>query len=735
METATAMKHLEGLNPEQQEAVLFGEGPLLVLAGAGSGKTRVVTYRIAHLIDNGVPSSQILGVTFTNKAAAEMKERVNRLTHHHVLISTFHSLGVRILRESIDALGYSRNFTIYDEEDSDKLLRLCLKELELESKQFEPKVFRNLISKAKNDLCLPDHKQAGTNLDPELENIFPDVYKLYQQKLKEYQAVDFDDLLMLTVQLFKEHPHILEHYQNRWKYLLVDEYQDTNAAQYNLVNLLVAKSHNLFVVGDPDQSIYSWRGAHVQNILNFEKDYPNAKVIRLEQNYRTTSTILDAANNVIRNNQQRYEKNLWSALGEGEKIKLLSVRTEKDEAHAIGQMITQLHKKGIPYNDMVIFYRTNFQSRPFEDILLSKRIPYVIVGGVSFYQRKEIKDILAFLRIIHSGTDPIAFARTINIPKRGLGEATLEKIRSGASDNRLSIFQFCKALVEGVVLEVPLKLSAKQQDGLKDYVHIISELKELEQGSSLSKLIEETIVKSRYISDVLNHDPETFDDRRANLNELISKAMEWEESAENQSLSAFLEELTLKSSLDEADTSNEKVNLMTIHNGKGLEFTAVFLAGMEEGLFPHINAKDNMAAIEEERRLCYVGMTRAKQFLYLSTVRERFLWGTSRSMFPSRFIHEIPKQDIEPLRLGLEQLQRPPLAPKMIREDDFNDDVDQTLSEKEFHSGDAIFHKEFGVGVIQKVYQGSAGLMIEVLFSKDHSTRTLAAKFAPIKKV
>lgn len=646
------MHHLkQQLNNEQREAVEFGEGPLLVLAGAGSGKTRVVTLRIVTLIAKGVDPSQILGLTFTNKAAQEMKERINQLSNHAVLVSTFHSLGARILRESIHHLGYPKDFTIYDEEDVDKLIKLCLDELNLTDKKIEVKALRQMISRAKNALKTPETFVTSQGTSP-AEEVLPSVYARYQHKLQESRATDFDDLLYLPVRLFKEHPQVLEYYQKRWPFLLIDEYQDTNAVQYELVQMLVEKSKNIFVVGDPDQSIYSWRGANINNILNFEKDYPGAKVIRLEQNYRSHTHILKAANQLIQRNANRYEKDLWSDLGAGEKVKYVPTPKEGEEARFIVQQIKYHQQQGIPLNEMVIFYRTNFQSRAFEDILLYHRIPYVIVGGVSFYQRKEIKDLLAFLRMVYSGNDLISFIRTINLPKRGIGDSTLDKLRMGAAQSNLSLLDYCSALTDGDIQAVPVKLSEKQRTGIQDYVQIIRALQQVHKTQPLSVLVQEAIERTHYMA-VLSQDKETLEDRKGNLDALVAKAAEWEDEAEDKSLSKFLEELSLKTTLDEANGHEEQLSLMTIHNGKGLEFKVVFLAGMEEDLFPHANArKEEQNAYEEERRLCYVGMTRAREHLYLTNAQFRFLWGTLRPMYPSRFIREIPKEHMETIRHG-----------------------------------------------------------------------------------
>lgn len=634
----------KSLNPEQFTAVQHLTGPLLVLAGAGSGKTRIVTYRIAHLIEGGAAPSSILALTFTNKAAGEMKERVHKLCSADVIICTFHSLGVRILRECIDTIGINKHFIIYDEDDSMRVLKGCLEALNIKEKELSAKVFKNLISNAKNQLISPDEIPTGTSA---AEHCLAQVYRLYQEKLKEYNALDFDDLLYLTVKLFQERRDVLEYYQNKWQFLLIDEYQDTNEAQYMLARLLVEKTHNIFVVGDPDQSIYSWRGANIDNILNFQTDYPGAKVVRLEQNYRSQSNILEAANALIKNNQGRLEKNLWSALGRGEKLALYISDDERGEANfVVNEIIKHKNERGCSLNDIVVFYRTNFQSRVFEDALLRKRLPYIIVGGISFYQRKEIKDILAFLRLIHSPFDFISFERTINIPKRGFGDSAIEKLKKTAEDHKLSILDACRKVLNE---EIPtVKLNSKQKENLRGYLTLFHEL--ITFDGPLEELVKEVIRKSGYL-DYLKEDKETYEDRKDNINELLGKAREWSLFSENSSLAAFLEELSLKSTLDETFSSDEKIHLMTIHNGKGLEFDVAFLVGMEEDLFPHANARDSFDALEEERRLCYVGMTRAKNYLYLTSAQSRYLWGSSRFMRPSRFLFEIPKEHIQKVQL------------------------------------------------------------------------------------
>lgn len=731
------MDDLSDLNPQQLEAVTFLEGPALVIAGAGSGKTRVVTSRIVHLIENGIPASSILGVTFTNKAAGEMRERVQHLTDARVLICTFHSLGARVLRESISAMGYQSDFTIYDEDDVNKLVKVCLTELNIMNKKTDVKPFRNAISQAKNALIPPDEIDQHSLIE-DVDPAFPQVYALYQRKLQEYQALDFDDLLFLTVKLWKEYPNILHKYQERWPFVLIDEYQDTNEAQYLMARLLVGKRCNLFVVGDPDQSIYSWRGANVQNILNFEHDYPGAKVIRLEQNYRSQMTILNAANDLISYNTGRIEKELWSDLGVGEKLKLFAGDNERAEAEFVATQIEFHRSQNTPLHEMVVFYRTNAQSRAFEDSLIIRSIPYVILGGLSFYQRREIKDILAFLRVSQSGADYISFTRTINLPKRGLGDATIEKMRQQASQEGMTILAYCEALVNDQSLKTILRLSAKQKESLREYVQIIHELRVISKRDSIRDLVIAAIEKTGYM-DYLVEDKETYRERRENLDELIAKAVEWELSAPNPSLEAFLEELSLKSSLDESDQKIDRLCLMTIHNGKGLEFEIAFLVGMEEELFPHISARESRAGMEEERRLCYVGITRAKRILYLSYCRTRYLWGTLRLQKASRFLNELPSESIEKFKPKkfMDWSEREPRKVERERKV-FDTPTKGTLMGTEptetFEAGERIFHHEFGVGQIQEAYHGSMGLTYKVLFDKGHSLKTLVAAYAKLSR-
>jgi len=629
--TSDLEKCMTELNPQQFLAAHHIQGPLLVLAGAGSGKTRVVTHRIAHLIDIGIPPAHILAVTFTNRAAEEMRTRIRILKNAHVLACTFHSLGARILRESIHHLGYTSDFAIYDEEDSGKLLKKCLEQIGFSTKKEDLRPLRAQISSAKNDLIEPS----------DVNDIFGQCYRLYQEKLKECNAVDFDDLLYLTVKLLRKHEEIREIYQNRWQFVLIDEYQDTNLAQYTLAKMLIDSHHNIFAVGDPDQSIYSWRGARYQNILNFETDFPGAKVITLDQNYRSTNTILKGANALISHNENRYDKKLWSSLGEGSKINIHTAFNERQEAEFVaGRILKHLSYDSISPNEIAIFYRTNAQSRAFEDTLLSKKISYTIIGGVSFYERREVKDLLAYLRVITSNHDLISFLRTINIPKRGLGAATLDKIVLGSNFAQLPILTFCEDCLDNP--DYGIKLGTKQKESIRNYLRIIHQLRNRQPHLKIYELIQEVISLSSYLS-YLQEEPETAQDRKENIDELIGKAAEWEEETQEPTLSKFLEELALRIPAKE-QPDLPTIKMMTLHNSKGLEFSVVFFVGMEEDLLPHINSKDDAAAIEEERRLCYVGMTRAKKQLYLSTATYRYMWGTERVMRPSRFLKEIPSE-------------------------------------------------------------------------------------------
>lgn len=672
------------LNPQQLKAVHHLEGPALVLAGAGSGKTRVIVSRICYLLEMGVPSSEILAVTFTNKAALEMRRRIEGASHAFVLTCTFHSLCARILRESIAHLGYHSYFTIYDEQDSEKVLKDCFSSKDKSAL----KRMRQQISIAKNRLEEPT--------DPLVRSVFT----AYQARLKESSAVDFDDLLYLTVRLFQTYPTVLELYQKRWAFILVDEYQDTNEAQHQLVQLLGAAHQNIFGVGDPDQSIYSWRGACLNNILHFQNDFPGTAVILLEQNYRSTATILNASNALISHNQNRLPKNLWSQRGVGEKIFLQICEDEKSEAAFVSRNL--LKQRQTPLSECAILYRTNFQSRALEDALIKARIPYIIVGGLSFYERKEIKDMLAYLKTAFMGMDFLAFARSVNTPKRRFGEAAAEKIREASLKTGLSLIETCHRAIHE-----PIGLSKVQIQGLKEYLQVLSSIESMaERKEPLTKILEHLITQTDYLT-YLKEDPETYEDRKSNLAELVAKAAEWEIDAGQSNIHLFLEELVLQTAPAQNKNHADSVHLMTLHHGKGLEFSTVFLVGMEEGLLPLTNGEEE-GDLEEERRLCYVGMTRAKNHLYLSTCKRRFLWGMPRLMKPSRFLTEIPPEYLQASH---------PLS---------------TEPRDGFQIGDSVHHRDFGRGVIRKQYQTSLGLTYDIFFPDLNIERTIVAKFAKL---
>jgi DNA helicase-2/ATP-dependent DNA helicase PcrA len=712
------------LNPQQRQAVNSIEGPLLVLAGAGSGKTRVVTLRIVNMLNSGIPARNILGLTFTNKAAAEMRQRVHALTQYDVLISTFHSLGARMLRESITVLGYGKNFTIYDDDDTTKLLQICSKEAGLGDEKKSIKNLSNYVS------AISNHR-----IPSEDNSLYRHAYDLYRQKLKEYNAVDFDDLLLLPVKILREFPDIRQHYQELWRYLLIDEYQDTNESQYQLIKYLTEKSHNICVVGDPDQSIYAWRGANMENIIHFEIDYPTAFVVQLEQNYRSPNTILEVANALILNNPRRHDKKLWSDLGKGETVKHFTASSDREEATFVADKLKHHHQENqFDWKEMVIFYRTHAQSRAFEDQFYLHRIPYMIIGGVSFYQRREVKDILAYLQMVQSDNNYIAFNRTINMPKRGLGKTTIDKLVQGASEEGMPLLTYCAAIVRGDSFSSAPKFSAKQKSALKDYLEIVYRLRKESETVSLSQLVMLAIETSNYYS-YLEEDKETYTERKENIKELVNKSAEWEKLSDDPSLTGFLEELSLRSNIDDAEEVINKVHLMSIHNGKGLEYEVVFLVGLEEELFPHINSLMDEGQIEEERRLCYVGMTRAKEILYLTHAKYRFIWGTQRHQTPSRFLAELPNELIDEVRKISYSEGYPQERKKARPALDFRSNVSVNEALPDLKVGDLVTHAMFGVGTLLGIENGHLGLTYKVHFAKDNKDCTLIAKMAKLQKL
>lgn len=714
------------LNTPQQQAIDHIEGPLLVLAGAGSGKTRVVTMKIAKLIDIGVGPSEILAVTFTNKAANEMSQRIKGLTSKNVITCTFHSLGAKILRESIHHLGYSNNFSIYDEEDSLKLLNDCLNSLNIKEDKSVLKKIKYSISNCKNEFIdFDDINSLSTLSKNEI-----DAFKMYQNKLKNFNCLDFDDLLYLTIKLFKKNLEVLSYYQKKWSFILVDEYQDTNYVQYLLIKMLSAKNQNICVVGDPDQSIYSFRGAKYQNILNFDKDFQNAKIIKLEKNYRSTPTILNAANLVIKNNKNRYEKTLFTDKPDGDKIQVFKAESEQLEAAFVVEKILKLQQKEkIKLEEIAIFYRTNFQSRVFEDILLSQNIPYVIYGGISFYQRKEIKDILSFLKLIISDTDFLAFSRTINIFSKGFGKTTMTKLFLISEKNQTPILLLLREILNNPGQFIDIKFNNNQKINLQDFLRNIIELREFHKKNIyIDELILEIISKMNYIS-YLKQDPESYENRKENIDELVIKASQWQEE-NNNNLEKFLEELSLTSAKT-AGSEDSSLKLMTLHNSKGLEFESVFIVGLEEDLFPHLNSKNSFEEIEEERRLFYVGMTRAKKYLFITHSQFRFLWGGVKFATPSRFLKELDSRYTLDLS---NQSEKNNFIKTSYEKINFEEKEDLLKDKNDtYFPGQRVYHKTFGEGMIQKVYQTSLGQTLDILFENDNSTRSIVEKYAKLK--
>lgn len=641
--------NLDTLNPAQREAVEKTEGPVLILAGAGSGKTRVLTTRIGHLIeDKGVQPANILAITFTNKAANEMRERVEETLESDasdMWISTFHSCCVRILRKDINRIGYNRSFVIYDSADQVTLVKDCLKELNLNDKVFEPKMIISTISGAKDKLYDPKQFKAMHMNDNRMSKI-ADVYALYQDRLKRNSALDFDDLISKTVELFREHEDVLDFYRNRFRYIMVDEYQDTSRAQYELVRLLAQGHQNICVVGDDDQSIYGWRGADIRNILEFERDYDDVHVIKLEQNYRSTQIILDAANYLIKNNIERKRKKLWSEKKEGELIKIQLAETEVDEAEFVANTISTMVRTGErSYKDFAVLYRANAQARPVEDALNRAQIPYNIYGGTKFYERKEIKDMVAYLRVIQNPQDDISLKRIINVPRRGIGLRTIEKIEDRASLKEESLYS---VLID---IDGNSDISRKAKASINGFVDIMSTFRSLKQIYPASKMIEKVMDITGYLDELEKDKSEESQDRIENLKEFISVAMEFESKNEDTSLEAFLTNVALTSEPNEEEEHADRVSLMTIHSAKGLEFPVVFLTGMEEKLFPIARAIASMqdTQIEEERRLCYVGITRAKEELFMTMTGKRTLYGRTNHSVASRFIEELPDDCVERL--------------------------------------------------------------------------------------
>ena len=631
--------NLNDLNPMQRQAAEQLEGPVLILAGAGSGKTRTLTYRVANLLEHGVPAWHILALTFTNKAAREMRARIERLagaSAEEAWIGTFHSVCCRILRRDIEKLGYERSFTIYDEDDQLRVLKGVLKELDIDEKSLPPKTLSAAISDAKNRLMTPDEWLRSGHGDYRSQKIH-DAMVRYEQRLKSANALDFDDLLMKTLQLFLDHPPVLEYYQQRFQYVHVDEYQDTNYAQYQLVRLLTRESRNLCVVGDDDQSIYGWRGADIRNILDFEKDYPDAAVIKLEQNYRSTANILDAANQIIAHNEGRKEKELWTEGGEGEKIVLCSAGDEREEAAWIADRIRTLSRQGTPYGQIAVLYRMHALSRVLEETMMRAAIPYRVYGGTRFYDRKEVRDVLAYLRVIENPADDVSLQRIINVPKRAIGDGTVDALLSFARQNGMPLYS--------AVVAPPDTLSARARSSVEAFSRMMSRLLMDKETLPLSRFVQKVIDDTGLIDQYQKEpDDEENQARIENIREFLGAVTEFEQKNEDKSLFAFLENVALVTDLDNQEDVPNFVTMMTLHSAKGLEYDAVFLSGLEEGIFPSARAMQEDDRIEEERRLCYVGVTRARRQLFLSFARRRFLFNQMQFNPPSCFLREIPKR-------------------------------------------------------------------------------------------
>ena len=726
------------LNERQLEAVQHTEGPLLITAGAGSGKTKVLTCRIAHLLELGVAPYRILAITFTNKAAKEMRERVENLVGaeaERIWLSTFHSFCAKLLRFEIDGFeGYTRNFTIYDATDQQTLIKDCLKELNLDDKQFPPRSVLGTISGAKNALL---NSQAFARRAGDFyEQKVADVYDLYEKKLKANNALDFDDLLLLAVRLLQEKEDVREKYQDRFQYILVDEYQDTNHAQYMLTHMLAAKWKNICVVGDADQSIYAWRGADIRNIMDFNRDYPQAASIKLEQNYRSTKTILKAANAVIDNNMYRPEKNLWTENPEGHKIIHYHAQTEHDEADYVAGVIYNRHTiENEPYGDMAILFRTNSQSRVLEEKLMRYSIPYTMVGGTKFYDRKEIKDIIAYLRLLYNPEDSLSLMRIINVPKRNLGATTLEHLADYAEKQGISLFEALSSTED-----IPVTKRAKT--ALEQFSIMIFDLLGHVEEWDVQTLMEEVIKQTGY-GDMLDkeaaHDPQG-ESRKDNVGEFLSVARDYVDSNPEGSLQDFLENVALVSDVDEFESSDSKVTLMTLHAAKGLEFPVVFLVGMDEGLFPHSRTLMDESQIEEERRLAYVGITRAERQLYVTNASTRTMYGRISAYLPSRFLDEIPESLIEEYhrRTAMPQ-NHAGEVPARQRVSILTRPVTTSLPKKHavdhtWQKGDTVRHKIWGTGKVLEVIGSGENLQLKLEFPTK-GVRQVMAKFAPIEKV
>lgn len=736
------MDFLAGLNDRQKEAVLHTEGPLLIMAGAGSGKTRVVTHKIAYLIKElNVFPGNILAITFTNKAANEMKTRVANLLETNVddmWMGTFHSICVRILRRDIDKIGYNRSFTIYDRDDQVTLIRECIKEKNLNKENYKESTILARISSFKDSQIDPD-RYINENYKDFRERNVGELYALYQQKLKEYNALDFDDLLIKAVELLENNQSILDYYQRKFKYIFVDEYQDTNKIQYRLVKLLSERYRNICVVGDSDQSIYSWRGADISNILDFEKDFPGAKVVLLEQNYRSTQSILSVANAVIQNNSGRKDKKLWSDKDEGRPILYEQLEYSEEEANFVSREIHKLVYKGYKLSDIAILYRTNVQSRTFEEAFVREGLPYKLVGGLKFYDRKEVKDILAYLKFIQNPNDNISLRRIINTPKRGIGDATLSKVQDYALNTNDSIY--------GVLLNIDNvnDLSQRAKNSVKPFVELMNGLMAKMEIMGIKDFIEEVINSSGYIQDLEKEDTVESRTRIENIRDFLSVAVSFEEKSPEANMEDFLASVSLLSDVDKTVDEDNLITMMTVHSAKGLEFPVVFLVGMEEGLFPISRSFDSDDDMEEERRLCYVAITRAEEILYITNAQKRTIYGNTSYTIPSRFIDEmgdtIEKKEIRKfvstIRNSIEK--RP--EEKLLNVIDYNINnftpqkpVKRNTSNLSIEIGTKVKHKKWGTGIVVQIKERDGDKELVIAFDKEGLKRLLQS-IAPIEVV
>jgi DNA helicase-2/ATP-dependent DNA helicase PcrA len=715
MAVTSPEQYLADLNEAQREAVLATEGPVLVVAGAGSGKTRVLTHRIAHLVTAcGVKPQEILAITFTNKAAGEMKERLEGILGDiapRMWVMTFHAACGRILRREAQRLGYRSNFTIYDQADQVRLVKQCLEELERDPKRFVPRGIHTQISNAKNQLIGPD--EYKTRVASFYDQTVADAYALYQRRLFTSNAVDFDDLIMLTVDVLERFPEALERWQKAFRYVLVDEYQDTNHAQYRLLQLLAGKHKNVFAVGDPDQSIYAFRGADIRNILEFERDFPGGRLIALEQNYRSTNAVLRAANAVITNNRERKPKNLWSELGEGDPVRVLEVEDEHAEARFVAAEVASLIDEGFAGSEIAVFYRTNAQSRVLEDVLVRQEIPYQVIGGPRFYERAEIKDAIAYLQVIDNAYDAVSLTRIANRPRRGIGDASLARLQTFADSQGISLWEALDRADEAGVGAAPLKAVDRFRTLMQSSMSGALEL-------AVPELLERVLHKSGYLESLEAERTVEAQGRIENLLELVGVAREYQAQAEEPTLSEFLQQISLYSDQDELSAERSLVSLMTLHNAKGLEFRAVFLIGMEEGVFPHSRSIEEQG-LEEERRLAYVGLTRAKERLTLTHASSRSLWGARGFNLPSRFLDELPQDEIERDRLRPASWSGYGAPTVPVRR-----------GVPALATGDSVRHSTLGEGVVTRM---DADGTVTVRFAGDGVERRLMLDYAPLEKI